>query len=224
MNRDEPNLNQYFNKIKEKLYNLETKHIIILVFILLIISYFIYIYISKKNECIFIYMNGCGFCEKQKTLLELNNYKLDNNLSVRTIDSNCSEAHDLINKHNINGFPAFIYSNKKSIGFKELSEHYTSLTTNDIILIGNESCPFCKKMKDLLNTDLGKNNYDFVDSNLDEGKRHMNEAKANAIPLLYNKKYQKYLIGYNENYNKILNSPKVNIALVGTPIVHIVLK
>ena len=211
------NIDKLKEKVKEKLSNLKQEHIIIIIVILLIIVYFIYKYLKKNNECVFIYMNGCGFCEKQKNILESNNNKLNNNLSVRTIDSNCSEAQNLINKYNINGFPALIYSDKVSMGFKEPMEHFTSLTTNDITIIGNESCPFCKKMIDLLDNDLRKSNYNFIDSNSDEGKKHMEKAKSNGVPLLHSKKNDKYLIGYNENYNKILNSPKVNISLVGTP-------
>ena len=211
------NTPEIINKLKQKLSNLKQEHIIIIIVILLIIIYFIYKYFKKNKECIFIYMNGCGFCEKQKNILELNNNKLNNDLSVRTIDSTCSEAQDLINKYNINGFPALIYSDKVSTGFKQPLEHLNSLTTNDITIIGNESCPFCKKMMDLLNINLGKGNYDFIDSNSDEGKKHMEKAKSNGVPLLHSKKNDKYLIGYNENYNKILNSPKVNISLVGTP-------
>ena len=70
-------------------------------------------------------------------------------------------------------------------------------------------------MKTLLDTN--KTNYDFVDSNSQEGKSHMNKSNSNGVPLLYSRKNNKYLTGYYENYNQILNSPTVPVILVGTP-------
>ena len=206
---------KFISNLKSQIINLKKEYKFIIIIIMILIIFLIYKYFKNtSNQCIFINMDGCGFCKKQKDLLNLNNNKL-NNISVKIIDSNTPEAQNLITKHNIDAFPVLIMNDKVSLGFKDLQEHFTQLTKNDIIFIGNDSCPYCKKMKTLLDTN--KTNYDFIDSNSQEGKSHMNKSKSNGVPLLYSRKNNKYLTGYYENYNQILNSPSVPVILVGTP-------
>ena len=206
---------KFISNLKSQIINLKKEYKFIIIIIMILIIFLIYKYFKNtSNQCIFINMDGCGFCKKQKDLLNLNNNKL-NNISVKIIDSNTPEAQNLITKHNIDAFPVLIMNDKVSLGFKDLQEHFTQLTTNDIIFIGNDSCPYCKKMKTLLDTN--KTKYDFIDSNSQEGQNHMSKSKSNGVPLLYSRDNNKYLTGYDENYNKILNSPSVPVILVGTP-------
>ena len=104
------NLNKYYLKIQ----NLNNEYKLLIVFIILILIYYIYKYFknksdkNKSDDCIFISMKNCGFCEKQTELFKSDNNKLNNNIKITIIDSNCEQAQNLINKYNIKGFPAII--------------------------------------------------------------------------------------------------------------------
>ena len=82
---------------------------------------------------------------------------------------------------------------KKSVGFKPLDKVLEDLKSNnndsnnnssgkDILLIGYMGCPFCLKAKKLM--DELQIDYDFVESNSDRGKYHMNKTGATGVPLI----------------------------------------
>ena len=192
----------------------ENRDIIIIITVILIITiYYIYSVRVDSDEWIFIEMDNCGFCKKQQDLFNNSN----NTVKIRTINSNSSEAKKLINKHNIDGFPVIINKDKVSIGYKSISDHQGTFDDHTIIMIGNDSCPFCKKMNTFLNKELGENNYQIIDSNTPDGKKHMEDADATGVPLVYSRKTDKYSVGYSEDCLKILDSPKYPISLIGTP-------
>jgi len=173
---------------------------------------------SKDNgeTIIFIEMLGCGYCAKQNDEFKKNGYTVGPH-KVRTIESNTPEGKALSEQYKINGFPALINleNNKMSMGFKSPDEHYTELTkadteeedTNDtpaenknhIIMIGSMSCPFCAKMKTHLDSKLGENNWDFIDSSSPAGKKHMEKANATGVPLVHCTSTGKYQTGFSEN-------------------------
>ena len=163
-------------------------------------------------------MNGCGFCTKMQKEFEDNGYKIGNYL-VQKVDSASTEGNKLIKKYNIQGFPAIVNvdTDKVSMGFKKPSEHLKELTKTElsekndsgnsmsIILVGRMGCPYCVKMKKLLDSKLGPNNWKFTESNSQEGKDHMEKYKANGVPLTINNKNGKHVIGYKETVLEDLN-------------------
>ena len=199
------NLNEIILKVNEN------QNAVILILVLVLIIF--YLFSQKRDEWIFIELDNCGFCKKQKDLFE----NSENTIKIRTINSNTSEAKKLIDKHNIDGFPSIVYKDKVSIGYKSISDHQGTFDDHTIIMIGNDGCPFCQKMKEFLNKELGEGKYQIIDSNTDDGKKHMEDAEATSVPLLYSRKTDKYSVGYSEDCLKTLDSPKYPISLIGTP-------
>ena len=202
------------NILKLQTYFQENRDMVIIITVILIITlYYLYSTRVESDEWILIEMDNCGFCKKQKELFQ----NSDNTVKIRTINSNTSEAKKLIDKHNIDGFPSIVYKDKVSIGYKSISDHQGTFDDHTIIMIGNDSCPFCQKMKTFLNKELGEGKYQTIDSNTADGKKYMEDGNATGVPLLYSRKTDKYSVGYSEDCLKTLDSPKHDITLVGTP-------
>jgi len=173
---------------------------------------------DRGETFIFMEMLGCSYCAKQNDEFKKNGYTVGPH-KVRTVESNTPEGKALSEQYKINGFPALINleNNKVSMGFKSPDEHYAELTKSDteeeeedsndtpsdnknhIIMIGNRSCPFCTKMKTHLDSKLGENNWDFIESNSPVGKKHMEKANATGVPLVHCTSTGKYQTGFSEN-------------------------
>ena len=99
-------------------------------------------------------------------------------------------------------------------------DNFSNEHTEDIIMVGNMGCPFCKKAKALL--DELEIDYMFVDSNSTEGNKHMKEHNSNGVPLIVNNKNNTSIKGFNEpeirnlkNSNHDNNSENKDIIMVG---------
>lgn len=170
---------------------------------------------NENNTHLFLVIRkdgGCGFAKKAHDLFKENGMVL-NGIPVKEIDISETEKH--VGKQlasQVQGTPGVVCtkSGKVSMGHKSLEEHAKALgmasesnasnaSNKDVILVGSLSCPFCVKAKDLLDTVLGKDNYEFVESNTDEGKNHLQQNKMNGVPLTINKKNGKVVKGFNKD-------------------------
>ena len=158
---------------------------------------------------------GCGFAKKAHDLFKENGMVL-NGIPVKAID--ISETEKYLGKQlaqQVQGTPIVVCtkSGKTSTGHKSLEEHAKAVgivtgsksnddnngnSNKDIILVGTNTCPFCVKAKDLLDTVVGKDNYEFVDSNSKEGKNHLQHHNMNGVPLTITKN-GKVVKGFNKD-------------------------
>ena len=151
---------------------------------------------------------GCPFSDKMRKIVEDNKMKIGNN-DVDIVDINSNRGKQICSKYGISGTPTFVClkTGKISVGFKPLDEHLNTLTkeddsekdksNSDYIVVGYMGCPFTKKMVDYLNS---KNvSHSFVESKSDEGKKQMENHKANGVPLTINTKTKNHKVGYSED-------------------------
>jgi len=180
----------------------------------------------KNENIIFIHRDDCQYSKKMYEIVEKNDFKMGK-CNITVLDITSPEGSVVAKKFSILGTPGFVNTtnNKTSMGLKSINEHYSdlkdskteevkdeekkSVETKDnhknIVLIGNDNCPFCVKKKDLLDKKLGSGTYTFVESNSPEGTKHMEEKNANGVPLTINTDNDKYVIGFNENVLEELN-------------------
>ena len=166
------------------------------------------------NNLIMISNDSCPYSNKMKEELLLNGNKI-NNKKVDYIQFNSEKGIYLRNTHGILGTPAIInFENNKPLaivlGFSPLDELIKKLDAsnnksstnngNELLLIGNDFCGFCKKQKNLYDSKGIK--YRFVDSNSPEGMDFMKKHNSNGVPLLINivdgKEHPN--IGYSESF------------------------
>lgn len=146
---------------------------------------------------------GCPFSRKMSELLAQNNNMIGGE-KVKDVTMD----HPLAKQYNITGTPTFLCrrTGKKSVGFKPLDKVLEDLKENndekknnnssgkDILLIGYMGCPFCQKAKKLM--DELQIDYDFVESNSDLGKQHMERTGATGVPLIVYR--NGHISGFNE--------------------------
>jgi len=170
---------------------------------------------TETGEIILMHRDSCPYSNKMYEIIKTENFKMGKH-NIKVVDINSSEGGELSKKYNIRGTPGFInkHTNKISMGLKSISEHFNDLqsvqsgetvSSKNIILIGNENCPFCVKMKDHLDLKLGKDTYKFIDSNSPEGTKYMKEKNSDGVPLTINTSNNKHVIGFNENVLEELN-------------------
>ena len=172
-----------------------------------------------EDDLIMICNDVCPYSNKMKENLILVDNKI-NNKKVKFIQYNSDKGTYLRNKHSILGTPALInFENNKPLSiilgysplediFKKLNGSVEEPTQNnnnnngvdELLLIGNNYCGFCKKQKDLYDSKNIK--YRFIDSNSQEGMNFMKKHNSNGVPLLINIKngQEQANIGYSETF------------------------
>ena len=139
-----------------------------------------------------------------------------NDKKVKFIQYNSDRGNSLRNNHGILGTPALInFKDNKALaiilGYTPLDDLIKKLDgsveepnrnykDNELLLIGNDYCGFCKKQKDFYDSKNIK--YKFVDSNSPEGMEFMKKHSSNGVPLLINIIDGKEIpnIGYSESF------------------------
>jgi len=158
---------------------------------------------DKKDEETYLYHvvnSPCPFSRKMSKLLAQNNNMLGG-APVKDI----TMEHPLAK--GVTGTPTILCTKtgKKSVGFKSLDKVLEDLKSDDndsnnnssgkdILLIGYMGCPFCQKAKKLM--DELQIDYDFVESNTDQAKLHMNRTGSNGVPLIVHS--NGHISGFNE--------------------------
>ena len=172
-----------------------------------------------EDDLIMICNDLCPYSNKMKENLLLVDNKI-NNKKVKFIQYNSDKGIYLRNNHGILGTPALInFENNKPLliilGFSPIEDIIKKLNgsaeeptqnnnndnnVNELLLIGNNYCGFCKKQKDLYDSKNIK--YRFIDSNSQEGMNFMKKHNSNGVPLLINIKngQEQINIGYSETF------------------------
>lgn len=166
---------------------------------------------SNGDEVVMMFlMKSCPYCIKQKQELE----KVGNKLfekPVKMIDMQDPNNSELVKKYGVTGAPSFVNMNTGTIAVgyhSDLKILENKLSGNNeppkssediIMLLGNTSCPFCKKAIQLMDSLNIK--YKFIDITKEENKdlsnKHMTAARSNGVPLTYVK--GEYIIGFDED-------------------------
>ncbi len=173
------------------------------------------------DELIMICNDVCPYSNKMKENLLLVDNKI-NNKKVKHIQYNSDQGTYLRNNHGIIGTPALInFENNKPLSIilgyspvddiikkingsaeepNQQNDNNNNNNVNELLLIGNNYCGFCKKQKDLYDSKNIK--YRFIDSNSQEGMNFMKKHNSNGVPLLINIKDGKEQtnIGYSETF------------------------
>lgn len=178
---------------------------------------------KNNNQVVLLHKSGCPYSEQMLKLLQENGMKIKD-LEVIVMNIN-EDGKDLASKYNASGTPTLINDNKKTVAVglqKDLDKLYDTLNNDnnnendennnnennnndeiEIVMIGNPSCPFCVKMKKLLDEKLGENKYNIIHSNTDIGKKYLSENDMNGVPLTINIKNGKTIKGYSENLDNL---------------------
>ena len=72
---------------------------------------------SNKVDLYFIYADWCGHCKKTKPGIESlkSKYSNNSNVNVHMIDSDDSSNKNILNEHNVKGFPTIILKKNGSV-------------------------------------------------------------------------------------------------------------
>lgn len=167
------------------------------------------------DDLIMICNDSCPYSNKMKEDLISTNHMIKDK-KVKFIQYNSDKGNTLRNTHGILGTPALInFKNNKPLaiilGYTPLDDLIKKLDgsseepnsdnkVDELLLIGNDMCGFCKKQKDLYDSKNIK--YRFVDSNSPEGMNFMKKHNSNGVPLLINIVDGKEIpnIGYSESF------------------------
>lgn len=175
---------------------------------------------------------GCGFAKRAEELFKSNGMKLGKHnveiINISEVGNKLGKDYE----SKIQGTPALVNpkNGKVSMGLKSIEDYLKDLFENeesnesndsndsnnnninnkepnkelDILVVGYMGCPFCRKMIQFLDNKISEKKYKFIESNSDEGKRHMSKYKANGVPLVINAKNGKHINGYSEDLSQLM--------------------
>lgn len=164
---------------------------------------------DNDSVCFLIVRDGCGFAKRAHEQFKTNGMQLGNK-TIQVIDLSevSSKLGNEINSKVGGATPALVCNNKVILGLKSHDQYLKDVSEDssddndsnngssnkDILLIGYMGCPFCQKAKKLM--DELQIDYDFVESNSDRGKQHMNRTGATGVPLIVHS--NGHISGFNE--------------------------
>ena len=164
---------------------------------------------DNDSVCFLIVRDGCGFAKRAHEQFKTNGMRLGNK-TIQVIDLSevSSKLGNEINSKVGGATPALVCNNKVILGLKPHDQYLKDVSEDssddndsnnnssgkNILLIGYMGCPFCQKAKKLM--DELQIDYDFVESNSDLGKKHMERTGARGVPLIVHQ--TGHISGFNE--------------------------